>query len=107
MEWGEITEFDWDGGNAEKNWIRHRVSQSECEEIFFNRPLVVAEDDLHSQGERRFYSLGQTDGGRLLFLVYTLRNDRVRVISARDMTRRERKAYERARAEEFETDPEV
>src|SRR6476659_2578944 len=103
----EVTEFDWDGGNAEKNWIRHRVSQAECEQIFFNRPLVVAEDELHSGTELRHYALGQTDAGRRLFIVYTLRDDKVRVISARDMIRRERREYEHARAQEFEADSEV
>ena len=70
---GEGEEFEWDDGNADKNWLRHRVSQAECEQIFFNQPLVIAEDDLHSQDEPRHYALGQTDAGRLLFLVYTLR----------------------------------
>lgn len=104
---GEGSEFNWDDGNAEKNWVRHRVSQSECEQIFFNQPLVIAEDDLHSDEELRHYALGQTDAGRLLFLVYTLRGEKVRVISARDMTPRERKEFEDARQEEFEADPEI
>ncbi len=107
---GEVTEgseFDWDGGNAEKNWLRHRVSQSECEQVFFNRPLVVAEDVGHSDSEDRVLALGQTDAGRLLFVVYVLRGEKVRVISARDMTRREQKEYENARIQELETDPEV
>lgn len=103
----DVTEFDWDGGNAEKNWLRHRVSQAESEQVFFNRPLVVAEDELHSWTELRYYALGRTDAGRLLFVVYTLRGDRVRIISARDMTRREQKDYDHARAQELETYPEV
>lgn len=103
----EVTEFDWDDGNAEKNWQRHQVSRAECEQVFFNVPLVVVDDDLHSREEPRFVALGQTDAGRLLFVAYTLRGDRVRVISARDMTPRERKEYERARAQEFAADPEV
>jgi uncharacterized DUF497 family protein len=103
----EATEFEWDEGNAAKNWIRHRVTQSECEEVFFNRPLVVAEDEIHSDDELRFFALGQTDAGRLLLVVYTIRSERVRVISARDMIRSERKAYERARAEELEANSEV
>jgi uncharacterized protein len=97
--------FDWDAGNADKNWHRHRVSQAESEQIFFNRPLVVAADEPHSQGENRNYAFGQTDAGRLLFIVYTVRGDRVRVISARDMIRRERQEYERARAKEFAANP--
>jgi uncharacterized protein len=104
---GEGSVFDWDAGNADKNWLRHRVSPWECEQVFFNRPLVVAEDELHSHNERRHYALGQSDSGRLLFIAYTLRGEKVRVISARDMTSRERKEYERARAQEFAADPEI
>jgi len=103
----EAAEFEWDDGNADKNWLRHRVSQAECEQIFFNQPLVTAEDSLHSYDESRHYALGQTDAGRLLFIVYTLREERIRVISARDMMPRERKEYEYARQEEFEADPEI
>ena len=87
-------------------WLRHRTTQAECEQVFFNRPLVY-EDDIHSHEEVRYYALGQSDAGRLLLVVYTLREERVRVISARDMTRRERKEYERGRAQELEADPEV
>lgn len=100
----EATEFEWDAGNAEKNWLRHRVSQAECEQVFFNLPLVTAEDELHSEAEHRLYALGQTDAGRLLFVVYTLRTDKVRVISAREMTPRERREYEYERAQELEAD---
>lgn len=109
MSGGDIdaTEFDWDEGNAEKNWLRHRVSQAESEQVFFHEPLVVAEDELHSASELRYFALGRTDAGRLLFVVYTLRGEKVRVISARDMTRREQREYEHARAQEFGPDPEV
>ncbi len=101
--------FDWDDGNSEKNWIRHGVSRQESEQIFFNRPLVVADDELHSDTELRFYALGRTDADRLLFVVYTLRGEepRVRVISARDMMAHERREYEHARAQEYAEDPEV
>ena len=101
------TDFEWDAGNAEKNWLRHRISQQESEQVFFNRPLVVAEDDLHSAGELRHYALGRTDAGRPLFVVFTLRSERLRIISARDMTRRERKEYESAQAQEPPADPEL
>ena len=103
----DATAFDWDGGNAEKNWLRHRVTQSESEQIFFNRPLVVGDDEGHSQSEIRCFALGHTDAGRLLFAIFTLRGEAVRIISARDMTRRERKEYEYARAQELEADSEV
>lgn len=106
-EGGGPTDFDWDEGNTTKNWDRHGVSWAECEQVFFNQPLVVADDDLHSDTEPRHYALGQTDAGRQLFVVYTLRRERVRVISARDMTRREKKEYEDARIQGLAIDPEV
>lgn len=86
--------FEWDAGNAEKNWRKHRVTPSECEQIFFNRPMAVADDIEHSEEENRFYALGHTDSGRTLFVVFTVRRGKIRVISARDMNRRERTAYE-------------
>lgn len=90
----KCTGFDWDSDNAEKNWQKHRVMPSECEQIFFNRPLVVADDVKHSEQEKRFYSLGHTESGRMLFVVFTVRRDKIRVISARDMNRKERKVYQ-------------
>lgn len=88
------TGFDWDEGNLEKNWISHKVTAVECEQVFFNLPLVVADDVKRSQNETRFYALGQTDAGRLLFLGFTIRRKLIRVISARDMNRKERKVYQ-------------
>jgi len=85
--------FDWDKGNIERNRRRHKVSFVECEELFFNRPLVVAEDEIHSNAESRYYALGTTNGGRYLFIVFTVRTNKIRVISARDMSRRERRIY--------------
>ena len=86
----QCTGFDWDEGNSEKNWILHQVSRSECEQVFINEPLVVADDEKHSQIEKRWYLLGQTDSVRLLFIVFTLRDKLIRIISARDMHKKER-----------------
>lgn len=86
--------FQWDEGNLLKNWERHRVTASECEQIFFNRPLIAAQDVKHSRKEARFYALGHTDTGRLLSIVFTILKNLIRVISARDMNQRERKVYE-------------
>jgi hypothetical protein len=90
------TGFDWDDSNAPKIWKKHQVSPMECEQVFFNLPLVAGHDEKHSHDERRFYVLGQSDGGRQLFVVVTIREALLRVISARDMSRKERKAYESA-----------
>jgi uncharacterized DUF497 family protein len=85
--------FEWDDGNIDKNWLKHTVSPAECEQLFFNRPLVIQGDLKHSELEKRFYALGQTDSKRTLFIVFTVRNNRIRVISARDMSRKEREVY--------------
>jgi uncharacterized DUF497 family protein len=94
------TGFEWDEANAEKNWFRHHVTRAECEQVFFNRPFMAAEDTGHSVDEPRLYALGQTDARRRLFLVFTIRGEMIRVISARDMSRRERKEYDNAEARE-------
>jgi len=85
--------FEWDKGNIDKNRIKHKVSSSECEQIFFNHPIWIQNDILHSTTEERYYALGKTDINRFLFVVFTIRNNRIRVISARDMSRKERKVY--------------
>ena len=89
----EFTEFDWDKGNRNKNRLKHKVSDIECEEVFFNVPLVVSPDKVHSKMEERYYLLGRTNNGRLLFLVFTVRDDKIRVVSARDMKKKERRYY--------------
>ncbi len=90
----EFEGFDWNDGNVEKNWLAHQVTPQESEQVFFNRPLVVAVDVKHSRAEKRYLVLGQTDEDRPLFIAFTIRKRRIRVISARDMHRKERKVYE-------------
>ena len=89
----EFEGFDWDDANRNKNWDRHGVQWWECEELFFNQPLYIYADQRHSASEIRFYALGKTDQSRLLFIVFTRRKQNIRVISARDMHKKERKIY--------------
>ena len=86
--------FVWDENNYSKNWHKHDVSPSVCEQVFFNIPLVISDDLEHSSTEKRYYALGRSDEKRFLFIVFTVRNNKIRVISARDMSRKERKEYE-------------
>ena len=88
------TGFDWDEANAPKIWEKHEVSPAECEQVFFNLPLVSGPTEKHSTAEARLYVLGQSDTGRRLFVVATVRRSLLRVISARDMSRKEKKVYE-------------
>jgi len=94
IDFDSIVGFDWDDGNKQKNWEKHQVDFRECEEVFFNQPLLIKEDSKHSSQEKRFYVLGRSDIGRTLFLVFTLRNNKIRVISARGQSKKERKIYE-------------
>ena len=89
--------FEWDEVNIGKNWPKHRITDWECEEVFFNRPLVVRADLEHSAYEVRRYALGQTGRGRLLFLAFTIRERLIRPISFREMNARERRIYENAK----------
>lgn len=96
VDLSELTGFDWDENNREKNWEKHQVLAGECEEVFFNLPLLLRADPIHSQTEPRYYVLGHTIAGRRLFIAFTVREDKIRVISARDMSKKERKIYEQA-----------
>jgi uncharacterized protein len=106
-EFAKCRGFQWDEGNAEKNWVTHHVSRGETEQVFFNRPLVVVAGEQRTESTPRYYALGHTDASRLLFIVFTIREDLIRVISARPMSRRERRVYEHAKEEAAETDAEV
>ena len=88
--------FEWDAGNSEKNWKRHQVTQAECEQVFANLPLLLSVTAKAGEVESRYFALGRTDVARELTAVFTVRGKRVRVISARPMSRRERKEYAHA-----------
>ena len=94
-----VHRFDWDAGNERKSHDKHGVSQSEAEQIFFNDPLLVLADPGHSEREVRWHALGKTNQDRVLHITFTLRdgNKALRVISARDMHRKEKAFYEQAK----------
>lgn len=97
IDLSKIIGFNWDDGNARKN-EKHGVSTAEAEQVFFNVPLLLLDDASHSQKEPRLHALGKTDEGRTLHITFTLRQtgQLIRVISARDMHRKERAIYEQA-----------
>lgn len=94
--------FQWDEGNSEKNWENHQVLKSECEQTFFNKPLVVTDSKKDADKEKRWYLLGRTDLDRRLFIVFTVRKKLIRVVSARDMSRKERNKYNEEVAKDTE-----
>ncbi len=96
INWKHICGFEWDTGNQRKNETKHAVNQFEAEQVFFNQPLLLLPDQKHSQHEMRYHALGRSNNARLLHITFTLRSDDklIRVISARDMHRKERETYE-------------
>jgi len=97
-DWTRVVGFDWDAGNERKSADKHGVRQAEAEQAFFNDPLLILADERHSASEPRFHALGRSEAGRRLLITFTLRRDStlIRVISARDMSARERIAYEKS-----------
>lgn len=95
--------FQWDDSNSNKNWYLHPVINGECEEFFFDLPLILTRDIKYSLIEPRYYALGRTDADRWLFIAFTIRNHLIRVISARDMNQRETRKY----AERVKTDTDL
>ena len=96
VDWAAGIAFQWDDGNARKSVDKHGVSQAEAEQVFFNEPLLLVDDSSHSRSEPRYHALGVTDAKRRLHVTFTLRDagTKIRVISARDMHRKERARYE-------------
>ena len=94
--WKEPIQFQWDAGNREKNWLKHRVTAAECEEVFFDPHKRIVQSVLHVGRETRYVLIGRTQAQRLLFVVFTLRGHTVRVISARNVNKSERGLYEEA-----------
>lgn len=93
----DVEAFEWDDGNTAKNVLGHGVSQAEAEEMFFVDPIILLEDEKHSVVERRYLVFGSTGGGRLLATAFTIRRNLIRIISGRDMSRRERRRYAQIR----------
>ena len=91
----EPIDFEWDQGNLDKNWKRHKVSTKEAEETFFNKPVYLFKDTKHSLLEKRYGFFSYTNNGRLLALVFTIRNNKIRIITARDIHKKERIIYEK------------
>ena len=94
IEFADFVGFQWDRGNIDKNLVKHTVGNWECEQVFFNEPLLVLADPGHSLSEKRWAAFGRTDAGRFLVVVFTKRGNLLRVISARDMNKKERAFYE-------------
>ncbi|MDF1874506.1 BrnT family toxin [Sulfurimonas sp. SAG-AH-194-I05] len=90
-----IVGFEWDDGNIHKNEDKHGLKWTVIEEVFFNDPLLVVEDFKHSLNECRCVALGQNDFHNLVTVIFTIRNNHIRVISARAMSKKERIVYER------------
>jgi uncharacterized DUF497 family protein len=93
----KVIEFQWDQGNIQKNLLKHNVTTQEAEEIFVRKPFYYNRDDTHSTpNEQRFRGLGQTKNKRKLFVVFTIRDEKIRIISVRDMKKLERNEYEKS-----------
>ena len=95
----ECLGFDWDEFNINKSWAKHGVPWWQCEEVFLNEPILLLADVFHSDREKRYFALGVTAGKRKLFVAFTIRGKKIRPISVRDMSKKERRIYEEPKAE--------
>lgn len=90
----EPIEFEWDSGNTQKNFSKHGVENDESESVFLDKNSVLAEDLKHSDREERYQLFGKSNKDRLLTVIFTIRKQYVRIISARQMNTKERRFYE-------------
>jgi uncharacterized DUF497 family protein len=94
MNLRDCTGFDWDEGNLKKNWYKHGVSRQEAEQVFQSERVMIHQDLLHSDVGARYIALGATAEGRRLFVSFAIRGLKIRIISARPMSRKEREMYD-------------
>lgn len=97
MRLPKVLAFEWDEANVDKSYEKHRISPKEAEEIFVSEELFVLPDKKHSRGEKRHIALGKTQEGKNLFVIFTLRGKKIKIISARRMHKKEVKKYEKAK----------
>ena len=97
IDLSQLAGFEWDKGNLNKNRLKHNVEPSECEEVFFNTPIIILPDEKHSNLEKRFKVIGVTGNGRRLSLAITIRNNKIRIIMARDQSKKEKALFEAER----------
>ncbi len=96
MKQDQIIEFQWDTGNLDKSYEKHGIEHSEAEEVFLDGKLGIIKDIKHSQIEKRLIAVGKTKtSGKILFVVFTIRKDKIRIISARNANKKEREKYEK------------
>lgn len=88
--------FQWDKWNIDKSHEKHKITANESEEIFLDENLQVVKDVKHSQKEARFIAIGKTSENKTLFVVFTLKKNKVRIISARKANKKERSKHEKA-----------
>ena len=94
VDLSKITGFEWDKNNIDKSYQKHGITLNEAEEIFLDEDILLLEDIKHSQQEERFKAIGKIAKGRILFLVFTIRGNKIRIISARVANKKERRIYE-------------
>jgi uncharacterized DUF497 family protein len=98
LDLSKIEGFEWDKGNLE-HIKKHKIDAKECEEAFFNKPRTLSKDEAHSETEERHQLLGVSGKGRLIFLAFTIRNNKIRIVSARDQNKKEKEKLRRAGGE--------
>ena len=94
IDFNKLKGFEWDKGNIYKSYQKHRITPNEAEQVFLDKDLLFLEDIKHSQKELRFEAIGRIIKGDILFLVFTARGDKIRIISARKANKKERRRYE-------------
>ncbi len=86
--------FEWDNNKAESNFLKHGISFEQAVTVFADPYLLFTEDSKHSEKEQREWAIGEAKNGSLLVVIFTMRGDSIRIISARKATKIERKQYE-------------
>lgn len=93
----KIKGFEWDEGNIDKSYKKHGITPNEAEEVFVDKNVGIERDIKHQEAEERYIAIGMTLNAKLLFVVFTIRRNMIRIISARRADKKERRLYEKSK----------
>lgn len=94
IDLSRLKSFEWDKGNLDKSYKKHGITPKEAEELFIDPDVILLDDIRHSQKEERFAAIGKITSGKVIFTVFTVRKDRIRIVSTRAANQKERRKYE-------------
>ncbi len=97
VDLNKLSGFQWDGWNLDKSYKKHGITPNETEEVFLDENVKIEKDIKHQEQEERFIAIGKTTENKMLFVVFTIRVNKIRIISGRMANKKEEEVYQKGK----------